>query len=358
MLIADVARSRELASGILRIGPPLDSSPVVTFVDRQRRSRGLDAAGPDHSRSACGRWCLCRRCCDLARERSADSIVDFNYQLDVLGRRTVSSRPRSPDRATRRPRSRRRAPMHARQSSPAARARRAPARRDARPRRRRRRSRFVLAYVTGAPRSGRCRSRRPVLGAYLRAVGVGPARAGRAGREGALHAAHAARAELALRRSRVRRSPRVDRAAEIAALGARARDAFEEKHRAREVTIARVAPGDPSVRGVDPRDAPRRVRRGRDVGARSARSRRRGRRRARRPSRRAHERSAARRQEGARRGVAARSRWCATIRCPTPERSRHRHRAVLQRARRSGERAAPPAARPAARRRARRAPRS
>ena len=65
-------------------------------------------------------------------------------------------------------------------------------------------------------------------------------------------------------------------------------------------------------------------------------------------------RPARRREEGATPRRGSRSRWYVTIRCRRP-RTCSRRGAVLQRSRRSRERAAPPAPRPAPRRRARRA---
>ena len=61
----------------------------------------------------------------------------------------------------------------------------------------------------------------------------------------------------------------MDRAEEIAQAGRRVRGVLEEKHRAREVTLARVALDDPVLRRVDPGDPARGVRAGR--GARGAR---------------------------------------------------------------------------------------
>jgi hypothetical protein len=47
----------------------------------------------------------------------------------------------------------------------------------------------------------------------------------------------------------------VDRGPEIASLGEAARAAFEDKHHAREITIA-ASQSNPGVCGIDTRDAP------------------------------------------------------------------------------------------------------
>ena len=226
------------------------------------------------SSQCCGRWCCCRRCCDPVVSGRADSIGDFNYRLDVLGRTngTSTSRTRAPRGATREPpmpgprphragaarvgRAAFGAPAPRRDAgcSPVGHGHADPGRGDAR-----RRSR------------GRCRSSSTSrLVAFLGLWAWARSVAGRAQREGALHAGAArARARVAPRRVVVASRAWIARAEIAARRRSRPRDVRREAPRPRDHD-RRVAPGDPSVRGVDPRDASRRVRRGGDARARSA----------------------------------------------------------------------------------------
>ena len=312
---------------------------MVTVASRHRRSRGLDVAGPDHFGSAVGGGVVP----PLLRSRSqrtADSIVDFNYTLDLLGRTNGNlevSPPGDPTDVPTIPRTAvrlgarcPRPPGSARRRCP----RRCPGRARPRSHRSAKRRRDVLRVLRlrdprDAPGGsghalgggvGAADLRRRALGRVPRVVGMGTQRAGRTDRQGPLHAgaagARARACDAAHRRSR-RGGPsggdRRDRRA-------RPSDIRGEAPRPRG-DDRRVASRDPGVRRVDPGDAPRGVRTRRSCwrARRAITSRLPMPRSSAIPTCAAADRCTTPRRSWPRRG--ARSRWCATIRCPRRRRS-------------------------------------
>ena len=301
-------------------------SPVVTVPRQQRWSRGLDAGGLARTRSIVGGRAAAAVAAipndpvRLGRTRSATSTTSSACWAGPVRRGVAgtvgivarSQRPSAPSldlhvghasrrrerRATCRPapsRSRRRAASPRRRGE-------APRRRAARAGHRRRGHDGARVLHGLAVALGRAAAGRPLPRRVPRPVGLGALAASRSRtrRCATCRSSAYARARTPPHRLVVGRAwiapPRSPRSVPVLATRSR-RSTAPARSR------SRVAPGDPSVRGVDPRDAPRRVRRRREARRRGARASRRSRRRAREPSRRAHERSARRREEGARRSV-------------------------------------------------------
>ena len=225
-------------------------------------------------------------------QRTADSIVDFNYKLDVLG-----SDQRQPRELRRTRLACRRADALARSARGAAlrgtrsarrRATRAVPALPARPRAgaafgeaaarraaRARRSRFSCTLL----RRGRSRVRAAAWALQI-FVDVVAGRVPRRCGHGRAVCRPSASTRCATCRSCERPSSRCGAARRRSRSGGPARrDRRDRRPRPRDVRgeaprprgdDQRVAPGDSGLRGVDPRHAPRRVRRGRGVGARSA----------------------------------------------------------------------------------------
>ena len=265
-------------------------------------------------------------------QRSADSIVDFNYKLDVLGRTNGNRRPAPPaDAPTPRPRPARRVPPDAPVPRAGA-ARRHRCRSSASQRSAKRRRdvlrvlavaivvTLLLALVTHSAVAWALQiAGRPARRRVPRVVGVGAQRAGRAASTRcATCPSCACPSSRCVAPQRVLVAAAVDRRAEIGAIGDRARETFEEKHRAREVTIGAsrqaIQACAASIRATHRGEydaAEKLAREARDHVAHR-------RRRARRPPRRPHAagRCTTPRRSWPRRG--ARSRWCATTRCRRP----------------------------------------